>query len=703
MNARLSANTKVLLSIGAVALGALATACSGDAGPPPFDPAGGAPLQAALEARTGSRIVTLTDPSSVSPHGFLAAEAGHPVVPPNATSDELRSFLSSLGPSLALEERIDALPVKGELRGAGGVVVRFGQVVPGTSVPVFDASVVLGVREDGSFAFLENNTAAGLTGYDVRPVVTADAAKALGQSRGGAEASVLEEPVLGVAQREQGPALVYRVDVADPAGSLRVEIDAKTGAILAEGETDLQAVAPPAAAYYSTARDAKGNLIEPRAAPEAKLECEASQGRLVRETKGGRVELFDNRGMGPIAATTYGDTILADLDTRGNKGEPFAPGVAVDAQWHLAQAANFFGTALATRFGRPDGVIRAYVHSPYLTRGAGFAPGFGAIVFSDGKFGPQKQDPKSPANPPQDYPAAVAYDIVAHEYAHGMMHYSGLTSPTQPPALPADPAKATPKQLADEARYIEMRAIHEGLADVFAASAKSAREPQRPARAEVFQFGADARPIKALPFRNHLHPRDADPEERSQRHTTELPEGRNTIGKAYYRSGLLTHAWALMAYGSANDVSHIGVQAPLGVSAAFYAFAIGSMLIRTRAPTLSDLAHATIATQLTPATRTAASCAWAAVGVLTEAEVRASYGAVCAHFDASACALLPDGAYCNAKIPGTAYRCQNHQLAAAPVGCANGEYCQRVSGSFASPAKLVSRDAVACGGDRDPL
>ena len=164
MATKLSLKTKVVLSIGAVALSALGTACSSDVGPAPFDLAGGFSLQAELAARTGSRIVALTDGSSASPYGFVAAETGKPVVAPNATPDELRSFLSSLGPSLGLEERIEALPSKGELRGAGGLTVRFGQVVPGTTVPVFDSSVVLGVREDGSFAFLENDTASGLVG-----------------------------------------------------------------------------------------------------------------------------------------------------------------------------------------------------------------------------------------------------------------------------------------------------------------------------------------------------------------------------------------------------------------------------------------------------------------------------------------------------------------------------------------------------------
>ena len=110
-----------------------------------------------------------------------------------------------------------------------------------------------------------------------------------------------------------------------------------------------------------------------------------------------------------------------------------------------------------------------------------------------------------------------------------------------------------------------------------------------------------------------------------------------------------------------------------------------------------------VATQIAPASRTTAACAWVAVGVVSETEARARYGAQCAHFDASACSSLPDGAYCNAKGPYAAYRCKSHSLTVAPAGCVKGQYCQRTSGSFASPAKLDARGNVQCGGNRDPM
>ena len=80
-----------------------------------------------------------------------------------------------------------------------------------------------------------------------------------------------------------------------------------------------------------------------------------------------------------------------------------------------------------------------------------------------------------------------------------------------------------------------------------------------------------------------------------------------------------------------------------------------------------------------------------------------TYGATCGHFDASACSRLPDGIYCNAKSPATAYQCRNHATAGAPAPCATGNYCQRTSSSFASQAVVDARGALICGTSRDPL
>ncbi len=677
MKTRLSLSARVLLSTGAVALASLSAACSSDAGPAPFQATGSSSLAAALEARTGSGIVTLTDDTTGAPYGYLAASDGKPIVSATPSPQELRAFVSSLGPALALDEGVESLPTTAEMRGPGGSTIRLAQVVPGSQVPVLGASVVLGVRENGTFAYLENDTVPGLVGFDVKPTVGLDAIKGIAKARGTAEANVIVDPVLGVLRSAKGPVLIYRVELADTP-SLRLDIDAKTGEVINEGASDVHALAHSAAFYYP--------VNDPRLVPLATLDCNLANGKLVKDTRGGRMELFDGRTHAPIEGTDFGTVVVADVNHQ--KSPSFSAGMAVDAQYNLALAAEFTWVSLGLRFGRADNRIPVYVHSSRVGLGdAAFSPAADGIFIADGRLAGNGFDYDM-------YPASTAYDIMAHEYAHGVLHHSGLPTPLAP----------TKGNALEIARSIELRAIHEGLADVFAASAKSARVPSTPIRPEVFLFGPEARRPGSGTYRNALHPAEADPAFYTSRHVRDAePVSANDTRLTYFRSGLVSHAWALMAYGSANDISSIGVQSPLGVSGAFYAFAIGSMFVRGQNAKITDLAHATIATQIAPASRTTAACAWVAVGVVSETDARARYGAQCAHFDAAACSSLPDGAYCNAKVPSAAYRCKGHSLTVAPAGCMTGQYCQRTSGSFASPAKLDGRGNVQCGGNRDPM
>jgi hypothetical protein len=259
--------------------------------------------------------------------------------------------------------------------------------------------------------------------------------------------------------------------------------------------------------------------------------------------------------------------------------------------------------------------------------------------------------------------------------------------------------------------HIDSRAIHEGLADVFAMAAESAGGAKLMSleatwSTELLSFGAKARPTNARPYRNHLHPMDADSNEFTTGHkdtpepttsTTDL-----TTRKAYFRSGLVSHAFALMAYGGVNETSHIGVDTPIGMTTAFYSFAIGSMFLGKNA-SIKDLAHATIGAVAASAYRTNAACAWVAVGVLSKEDALGSYGATCHKFTESAsCTGMKDGTYCSATLPNSSYTCRNGQILGG-VQCVSTEFCQRTGGSYASPAKLDAQGHITCGKARDPL
>lgn len=669
--------------VGLVGLGLVVGACGGGQDPAPFSTEGASTdLSQTLAEKTGATLLTLRDDQGHA-YGYIATDTGRALTSGSASEADLRAFLGTLGDDLGLGTQATSAKSLGAMQGAGGAggsAVRLRKVVPGTDVPLLDESVSVALRDDGSFAFLSTG-ATQVAAFDVTPVLDAEAAKEKALARAGQDATVPEAPVLGVSTTEDAPRLVYRVDIADAEGSLRVDVDAKTGNIANEGRTDLHALAYSAESYLP-AQD-KG-----RAVSNATLECGIKNGKLARETRGGRVELFDYASGGAITAITDSVETLAIADTTIPKGAPanFALGVAVNAQFHIGNAADFFATSLVGTFGRSDGRIPVYVHSSRLANGAQYVPSSNVIEIGDGA-----RDNGTTLY--SDYSAALAYDMMAHETAHGLLYNRGLTV-----ALPSSP------------NYIESRALHEGLADVFAMAAESAGggsvirlEPKW--SAELLSFGAKARLTNAAPYRNHLHPKEADSDHYTTGHrTTAEPTTAPydlTTRKAYFRSGLVSHAFALMAYGGVNETSHIGVDTPLGMNLAYYSFAVGSMFLGKNA-SIQNLAHATVGALAVQSYRTNAACAWVAVGVLSKDDALGSYGASCHNFSESPCSGMKDGTYCSATDTFSSYTCKNGQISGGEQ-CLKTQYCQRTGGSYASPAKLDAQGHITCGTSRDPL
>ncbi len=674
--------TNLLPLVGLVGLGLLVGACGGAEDPPPFQTAPD-DLAETLGRKTGASILTLRDAQGRA-YGYVATDSGRAIFHGGASESEARAFLNELGDAPALGTSATHASSLGDMRStAGGSALRLRKVVPGTDVPLLDESLSLGLRDDGTFAFLATRTSA-VGAIDVAPVLDADGARRKALARGGEDATVPEPPLLGVTTAPDRPILVYRVEVADREGSLRVDIDAKTGAIVAEGRTDLHALAYSAESYFDATNG--------RANAQAMLDCSVKDGKLVRDTRGGRVAIFDRSTGAPITATAFGDVWVADATIP--KGAPvnYAPGIAVNAQYHTANAADFFATALVGGFGRRDGLVPVFVHEKYNSAFGAFSPNWNAILVGDGIV-PEN----AKATIYTRYPSPIAYDMVAHEYAHALLHNRGLVAPT------------SPNEFRSVDAYIHAKAIHEGLADVFAMAAES-EGGRKPFSAEVLSFGGQALPTGAHPYRNHLHPWEAASDQYTSRHATDpeptsVPKGWTMAGLAdrrgYMRSGLISHAFALMTYGGANEVSFIGVDTPLGMSPAFYAFAIGSMFVGYGS-TILDLAHATVGALAVPSQRANAACAWVAVGVMAPDVAKTRYGATCRNFGAITCAGMRDGTYCNAKNTSASYVCRNGQIAGGNA-CISGLHCQREAGSFASPARLDAYGNAACGGARDPL
>ena len=669
-------NTKLLRLLGLVGLGLLVGACGAKEDPAPFQ-TGSVDLSQVLAEKTGATILTLRDHQG-NPYGYVATDTGRAIAPAAASETDMRGFLGELGDDIALGTSASRAPSLGDMRGAaGGSALKIRKVIPGTNVPLLDESVSVGLRDDGSFAFLATG-ASKVRSLDVAPVLDAEAAKQKALALAGQDATIPGAPELGVTTVTESPVLVYRINIADAEGSLRVDVDAKTGDIVAQGRTDLHALAYSAESYFDVRND--------RASPQSTIECSVKDGKLVRETRGGRVEIFDRSTGAPITATAFGDVWVADTAVPKGALPTFTPGIAVNAQFHTGNAADFFGTALVGGFGAANGRITVFVHDRENTAFGAFAPAWNAILVGDGAFA------KGASTAPYtQYPSPIAYDMMAHEYAHGLLHNRGL------------PAPLSRYDFRDTDGYIEAKAIHEGLADIFAMAAESAGG-QKPWSSEILSFGGQALPRSSAPYRNHLHPGNADPNQFTTQHAsireqTTPPTGWSDSGwtnrRGYLRSGLVSHTFALMAYGGANETSFIGVDTPLGMSPAFYAFAIGSMFLGKGA-TILDLAHATVGALAIPSHRTNAACAWVAVGVLPASVAQARYGATCHDFGGTICAGMRDGTYCNAKTSTASYVCRNGQIASGNT-CVTGLHCQRESGSFGSRALLDGTGKAACG------
>ena len=228
---------KVALVLGGVSLGLLAVACSGgNDEPAPFTESPRS-VQQRLAAMTGARWEM--DPgASGKPRLYYALDDGDAVLPSAKDPKELLAFLEpvreGLGLSGSFASELDQGAVATEAAPDRLATMVFTQHVPGTALPVFDSAFVAGVRPDGSLAFVDAAVAHHLDRVRTTPAFDPASAReklhALGY--GGFPG---HEPTLGVVATDPDvPALAYRTVVDSPEGSRQVDLDALTGAVLAD-------------------------------------------------------------------------------------------------------------------------------------------------------------------------------------------------------------------------------------------------------------------------------------------------------------------------------------------------------------------------------------------------------------------------------------------------------------------------------------
>ena len=166
----------------------------------------------------------------------------------------------------------------------------------------------------------------------------------------------------------------------------------------------------------------------------------------------------------------------------------------------------------------------------------------------------------------------------------------------------------------------------------------------------------------------------------------------SVTAEAYFRSGLTSHAWALMAVGGVNDTSAIGIEQPLGFEGATTAYGLAAISFRYGKRGIRDFAEAMISTQLLPGPRATVGCAWAAVGVLAESDLNSRYGITCRKYGVT-CAGKTDGIYCDPIVKFAAYQCKGGSIAGG-TQCKTDYVCQRTSVAIDSPAVTQANAAV---------
>lgn len=570
---------KVALVLGGVSLGLLAAACSGGDEPAPFAEAPPT-LVDALQERTGARWIADADPLTGRPYLYVALDDGRPVLSSGSAPSEVPGFVAALGRGLDLDDSfVDSLDAPEELTAASAdtnATFRFTQHVPGTKIPVLSGGLVVGARDNGSLAFLQPTIVKGLRALDVNPTLSVeDTNRIIAKLAGHTPAADTAPPTLGVVALDpEHPKLVYRAFVTSDDGTpARVDIDAKTGAII-EIRTEAAAAMAYAAAADYPERD-------PRRKPDALAPVEVAIGnsnadtegsaedvpmRMIASSKTARIAIYDAAGI-PFdedhidrSFPTQKNTTIAKcrFDSGGKNLHCDETGTnsysAVDVQNNLVAAANWYWELGGRQWPRAAKEIPIFNH--WGKGGEAFYHyGTNSIYIGD----PKRVSTSNDAAPLVAYSAGTALDFMAHEYGHGII--SRVTG-----------TNGTHLDFENEAG-----ALNEGLADVFAANAKASTGKSY-GKATTFTFAEEVRPDhKAI--RNFLHPTLGT--EAGIAHFSQFkklaanvaPVKKNDYGFVHANSTVVSQAWALMAWGGFNDVApHLGVTAEVGFDRALRLF-----------------------------------------------------------------------------------------------------------------------------------
>ncbi len=640
--------TRFLRSAAVVGLGLGLVGCAGQDEPAPFQSEGGGQeeLLARLEADTGVTWNLVQAAGGASPR--LLAPIGVPRMEGASPSEQARAFFARYGSALGAKgvaqelgaERIELLP-------DGATIVAYAMLIPGTNHPIFEASSGLRVGPAGAVDFVEAgfgyDFSATERGVAIPEQAATEAARiaTIAQCSGQGNVNVHEVALGGHVGLNGKVVLAYRVDFASTGHCIapRTFVDATTGTVSPVLDRAPSLIdRSKGGSYYEwdNAKDIKELDVSP--------------------VPGG----FEMRtmGPGPIVSTRLFWAQKPVQMTSLGQWDTLDRGLSVDAHVHAKRGVDFFQNVHGWRGMDGRGAnLDVVVHDPLMRHTGYYNPLTRSIHFGDGdtvKF----QGPAGQNIQVRTLPFQLGYDGVVHELAHGVV--------------------ASTSNLV----YVgESGAINESFADVMGVSAKLLDPATAPGATLAV---ADVAFAGRIGGRNMLNP-EADGFSISNYRKVPpciFPSAANDFCFAHSSSGVGNRAFAMMIAGGQEVVASgetIAIPASISVYEAnrIWFDSITSLRNPYAGYRMAAVAQVGMAYSRGAQALAAVACAWAAVEVLTPAEVL-RWGVACKSVRSiprrSSCLGVADGAYvCNDFAPSSASRCRGGVIASG-VSCRNPKH-----------------------------
>lgn len=253
-------------------------------------------------------------------------------------------------------------------------------------------------------------------------------------------------------------------------------------------------------------------------------------------------------------------------------------------------------------------------------------------------------------------PAAVSMDAVGHEFTHGVFHHA---------------TRAT------TSCGSELGAIDEAFGDIFGQLISAETVGGDPGLlGEEYGRSSTIRSLR-------------DPAQRASTDNPNITPGTDHVewktGRCHLDAGIVNLAWSLMTQGGPHPEPRRG-SVPSGIGMAASKKLWWNLLRHQMrgVTTFKALAQRSLSVASSQGgSKQAVGCAWKAVGVLDEKELKSSYGVECPQNDAGmadTCRGKIDGLHCSEFDTRSAFRCRGGSFVGAEY-CKTGEHCTSAAGA----------------------